>query len=72
MTYQDDWTPRDPLSAARGTMLAVFASGALWLFAAGALFAATDSETLGAWCMVGGCVSSLIAIIVGRNNAARS
>lgn len=70
-----DFYPRDrrddQLSAARGIGLTVFASSALLLFVFGAAFAATDSEEIGAWCMVGACVSSVLTLIMGYNNASR-
>jgi hypothetical protein len=47
-------------------MLGVFAGLALILFMTGALFAATDNETIGAVFMLCACFASLLATLTVR------
>ena len=55
----------DPISAARGIAFGVCVSLAFSLFGLGAVIAATGSEDVGAYLVLGAAVASVIGSIIG-------
>jgi hypothetical protein len=59
----------DPLAAARGIVFGALCGFALYAFMLGAVIAAADEEQAGAVCMIVAAAASMLATIVGANNA---